>query len=83
MSALAQVAVCACLSATTHHPALTQCLLTTCPLPLLHVHEHSCPQVGFGEDVRMVNADIASARMFTSFEAIGRHVAWFLDNPPL
>jgi hypothetical protein len=31
----------------------------------------------------MVNADIASARMFTSFEAIGRHVAWFLDNPPL
>jgi hypothetical protein len=38
--------------------------------------------VGFGEDVDFLHSD-RSAGLFRAFEAIGRHVAFFIDNVPM
>lgn len=40
-------------------------------------------QVGFGERVRLLGGDGIRHPLWVSFEALGRHVAFFLDNVPL
>lgn len=39
-------------------------------------------QVGFGEDVSLLLSD-KSTGIWTAFEAVGRHVAYFVDNVPM
>ncbi|WIA09641.1 hypothetical protein OEZ85_009029 [Tetradesmus obliquus] len=39
-------------------------------------------KVGFGEDIDFLSAG-RSGPLWTAFEGLGRHVAWFLDNVPL
>jgi hypothetical protein len=41
-----------------------------------------CCQVGFGEDVNLLLSD-RSVGLWTAFEGVGRHVAFFMDNVPL
>jgi hypothetical protein len=40
-------------------------------------HMHTQTQVGFGEDIQLLSSG-PSAPLWQSFEALGRHVAWFL-----
>jgi hypothetical protein len=39
-------------------------------------------QVGFGEEVNLLQGDKA-AGLWTAFEAVGRHVAYYVDNVPM
>lgn len=40
-------------------------------------------QVGFGERVNLLLGDGPRNPLWTSFEALGLHVAFYLDNVPL
>jgi hypothetical protein len=39
-------------------------------------------QVGFGEEVNLLLSD-RSTGLWSAFEGIGRHVAFFIDNVPM
>ncbi len=39
-------------------------------------------QVGFGEEVNLLLSDKATG-LWTAFEAVGRHVAYYVDNVPM
>jgi hypothetical protein len=41
-----------------------------------------CCQVGFGEDVDLLLSN-RSAGLWTAFEGVGRHVAYYIDNVPM
>lgn len=47
------------------------------------MHAAKRVQVGFGERVNLLLGDGPHNPLWTSFEALGLHVAFYLDNVPL